>query len=365
MLRRILTKIDEWCSIHRLIKVIGVLSILFLLLQTQTYWGHWVSLLRSIVQPFLIGFVIAYVMNPFVKYLQKKGLPKNLVIILLWIIVIVGFIVLIMLLLPILYEKINEFMSSMIDGVYWISKQIKAYGKFENFSLIDSITQNVISLLKKYDDWVPQIVSTLPNIMSIALSVITNVLFSVIIGIYMLFDFDRIRASVKRTLTIVIPKSGAYLHEIDENVTVYLKSLIIIMVIKFVEYSLFYFALGHPDWVIIGILTSIGALIPYLGGTIANSIGVITALTLGPSKIFALILGILVLSNVDAYLISPLVHEKRSALGPLTTLFAIFAGGILLGPIGIMVAVPFTIILKTIATIHVQDEHQPTADHSS
>lgn len=356
MLKRFLKKLDELCSVNTLLKVIGVLLILFLLLKTQDYWGNWISLLRSIIQPFLIGFIIAYVMHPFVRFLQRKGVPKNLAIILLWLLLIIGIIVLLVMLMPLLYDKLNEFMTSMIDGVFWISKKIKDIGNFENFSLIDSITNNIVGLLKKYDDWIPQIVSTLPNIMSILLDTLTNVLFSVIIAIYMLFDFERIRHNVKKFLMMIIPSSGRYLHNMDDNVTVYLKSMIIVMLIKLVEYCAFYFLIGHPDWLIIGILTSLGAIIPYLGGTIANSIGIITGLTMGPSRIFALLAGILVLSNVDAYVISPLVHEKRSALGPLVTLFAVFAGGVIMGPVGIMMSVPVAIIVKTYITMKKEDE---------
>ena len=64
-------------------------------------------------------------------------------------------------------------------------------------------------------------------------------------------------------------------------------------------------------------------------------------------NLIALIIGILVLSNVDNYVISPIVHEKRSSLGPLLTIFVIFAGGVIYGPIGIMISVPVTIIVKT------------------
>lgn len=360
MLKRFLSKMDAKVSKNMLLKVIGVLLILFLLLKTEAYWGNWISIVQAILQPFVIGFVIAYVMHPFVKFLERKGVPKNFSIIVMWITLIVCLVTLIIILMPILYEKINEFMSNMIDGVVWISNQIKHIGEFEDFSLIDSITNNIIMMLKKYDDWIPQIVSTLPNIMSIVLDSVTNILFSIIIAIYMLFDFDRIRHNVKKGILIFAPKGDRYIREMDENVSVYMKSLIIIMLIKFIEYSAFYFLIGHPDWVIIGILTSLGAVIPYLGGTIANSIGIITALTLSPGRIIALLVGILILSNVDAYVISPLVHEKRSALGPLVTLFAVFAGGVLMGPIGIMISVPVTIIIKTFISIKYESLKEKT-----
>ena len=77
MLKRFLKKIDQRFSIYTLCKVICVLLILFLLIKTQVVWGSWYRMLRSILQPFIIGFVLAYVMHPLVEFLEKKGIPKN------------------------------------------------------------------------------------------------------------------------------------------------------------------------------------------------------------------------------------------------------------------------------------------------
>lgn len=352
MFKRLLKKIDERCSIYMLAKVIAVLLILYLLMMTQQVWGSWVSILRAVLQPFLIGFVLAYVMHPLVMFLERKGIPKNFSILAIWVIIIVFLVILLVMLMPVLYGKINEFITSMIDGVKWISDKIKEVGNMNDFSLVNSITDNIVKLLESYDDWMPGLVSSLPGLMNTILNTFTNILFSIIIAIYMLFDFDRIKRNIRKVFHTIIPKSDPYLREIDENVSVYLKSLIILMLIKFIEYCAFYFLIGHPDWMIIGFLTSLGVIVPYLGGTIANSIGIITGLTMPSGNIAALIIGILILSNVDAYVISPMVHEKRSSLGPLITLFAVFAGGVLLGAVGIMISVPVTIVVKTVIEIY-------------
>ena len=363
MLKRFLKKIDQRFSIYTLCKVICVLLILFLLIKTQVVWGSWYRMLRSILQPFIIGFVLAYVMHPLVEFLEKKGIPKNFSIIAIWVCVLVFLIVMLVMLMPVLYDKINEFMTSMIDGVVWISNKIKTLGNMKDFSLVNSITNNIVNILQSYDDWVPQLVSSLPGLMNTVLNVVTNVLFSIIIAIYMLFDFERIKRGLRKFVHLFFKNSDIYLHEIDQNVTVYLKSLIILMLIKFIEYSAFYFMIGHQDWLIIGLLTSFGVIIPYLGGTIANSIGIITALTL-PSNIVALIIGIMILSNVDAYVISPLVHEKRSAMGPLITLFAVFAGGVIMGAVGIMVSVPAAIAIKTAIEVYEQKTDRRLYDNA-
>ena len=69
---------------------------------------------------------------------------------------------------------------------------------------------------------------------------------------------------VKKAFHLFIPNSDIYLHEIDENVTVYLKSMALLILIRFVEYCAFYYCVGHHDWLIIGIISALGAVIPYM-----------------------------------------------------------------------------------------------------
>ena len=360
MLKKILRKIDERFSLYAMAKIIGVLIILFLLMQTQRIWGNWMSIAYSVLQPFLYGFALAYIMNPLVLYMKAKGLNKNFSILLLWIIILVILVILIVLLLPMLYAKINEFISSLIQGVQWISFKIKEIGNLKDFSLVNSLTDNIIKFLEAYDDWMPGLVSSLPSWMSTILDYVTNILFTIIIAIYMLFDFDRMKGYVKKAFHLFIPNSDIYLHEIDENVTVYLKSMALLILIRFVEYCAFYYCVGHHDWLIIGIISALGAVIPYIGGTVANAIGILTGLTLPSSNLAALIIGIIVLSNVDNYVISPIVHEKRSALGPLITLFAVFAGGVIGNVVGIMVSVPLVIAIKTTSELYQQRHEHST-----
>ena len=104
MLKRFLKKIEQRFSIYTLCKVICVLLILFLLIKTQVVWGSWYRMLRSILQPFIIGFVLAYVMHPLVEFLEKKGIPKNFSIIAIWVCVLVFLIVMLVMLMPVLYD---------------------------------------------------------------------------------------------------------------------------------------------------------------------------------------------------------------------------------------------------------------------
>lgn len=355
MFRRFLQHLDDKINIKLLSKIVLFLLIVYLLKMTLPLWGNWLSLIKSIITPFFMGFLIAYIVHPLIVLLQKKGLHKNAAIFLVCIAVIIFIIVLCLVLMPMLYDKISGFVANLIQGVQWISDKIITYGDFENFDLVDTITNSITKYLSSYEAWLPNIVNSIPGFMNSFVNVITNALLTIIVAIYMLADFDRIKNYICKFCRIFYEHADPYLFKIDEEVSVYIKSLLILMAIKFVEYSLFYFLIGHEDWIIIGLITSMGQLVPYLGGTIANSIGILTALSLSPIRIVFLIVGICILSNVDAYVISPLIHEKRSSLGPLVTLFAIFAGGVIYGAIGIMFSIPIAIAIKAICEVYAKD----------
>ena len=106
-----------------------------------------------------------------------------------------------------------------------------------------------------------------------------------------------------------------------------------------------FFLIGHPYYLLLGILCSITTIIPYFGGIFANIIACITAFFIS-SKLFILTLVVaFICPNIDGYIISPRVYGKTNNIPALLSIFAVFAGGILYGVIGIIIALPVAIIL--------------------
>jgi predicted PurR-regulated permease PerM len=103
--------------------------------------------------------------------------------------------------------------------------------------------------------------------------------------------------------------------------------------------------IGHPYYLLLGILCAVTTVIPYFGGIFSNIIACVTAFFISP-KLFVLTLIVtFICPNIDGYIISPRVYGKTNNIPPLASIFAVFAGGILYGVVGIMIALPITIIL--------------------
>jgi predicted PurR-regulated permease PerM len=142
--------------------------------------------------------------------------------------------------------------------------------------------------------------------------------------------------------------------EIDEEISDYLRSMAALMVIRSVEYSLLYLLVGHPDWLILGIASSVSLIIPYVGPTSVNTVGILSALQLPTFNVVLLIALIVILAQIDEYVITPMVHSHNLKLSPMWILFSIFASSTLFGVGGFIIAIPMYLIIRTVIRMYLE-----------
>jgi predicted PurR-regulated permease PerM len=95
----------------------------------------------------------------------------------------------------------------------------------------------------------------------------------------------------------------------------------------------------------LGTLAALGNLIPYFGGIITNTIAAITAFVISPVLFIKTCIVFMIFSGIDGYVINPLVYGKSNQVHPLIVIISVFAGGILWGILGIVIALPTAIIV--------------------
>lgn len=120
------------------------------------------------------------------------------------------------------------------------------------------------------------------------------------------------------------------------------------MIIQFFEYTFLFLIIGHPNFLLLGVLACVTTVIPYFGGLFTNVIALLIASVISPKLFILTLIVTLLFPNIDGYIISPKIYGKTNQLAPLLTIFVVFAGGALLGFTGIVIAVPLTIIISAI-----------------
>lgn len=324
----------------KLINIALIMTIVYLMYKTSNLWGGVFRTCIKIIAPFFIAFVVAYALYPILKYLQKKKIPKGIGIFLILGVVIGTIVLLSVLIGPLLFNQV----SSLFNGIIAFCKEITTNYNIDMGSIQTSLSGVFDDIIKKLGTYVSD---GAMNAIGLSINYVSTFFIIFAASIYILSDMERIRANLKQYLVRKNERAYIYVRRLDNEMQNYLGGFLKIVVISFFEYTIAFTLIGHPNAILLGLLAALGNLIPYFGGIFTNIIAAITAFVISPALFIRTCIAFFVLSNVDGYIINPVVYGKSNELHPLITIFAIFAGGILWGIMGIIMALPLSIILIT------------------
>ena len=325
----------------KLLNILMFAVIVYLIILTYGIWGTIIGKIMSIVMPFIIAFGIAFSFYPIVRKLRQKGLNNSLAVTIVAGSVLLILAILLLITLPLVYDQVVVLAQSISDVLKDFSNKFAVnLGDFQ--TTIDSVFDDLLKSIGKY------VSDGTFNFVGQAVDFISNAVIILILSIYFLADMEKIRGKIKKLL--LRNKKRKRLYEyicvLDRELGQYLNGLAIFIAVQFVEYTLLFYLIGHPNWLLLGVLASLTTVIPYFGGLITNIVAVILASVVS-SKLFILTLIIcLVFPNLDGYIISPRIYGKTNNINVMWTIFAVVAGGALFGIPGIMISLPAYIAIN-------------------
>ena len=331
-----------------------VLLIIYVLYLLRDLWMGVAVKLLAVLTPFIVAFAIAYALYPFERWLEKKKIPKVLAVFII-VLLVLGFLAIIVYsLIPIFTEQLFTFFSSMMKFVNDIGS------KFDID--ITPIKENLTEIFTKLSKDMSKYISDgAINFVNTSINFLSNSIIVFVTFIYFLSDMQKIRDRVDLFFRKKGKKTHKLVKDIDYETTQYFKGLFLTIVIQFFEYTLVFKLIGHPNFLLLGVLCSVSTVIPYFGGFFVNIIAIMIASVISPKLLILTLIVSLIFPNIDGYIISPRVYGKTNNISPLLTIFAVFAGGVLGGFVGILIALPLTIILRTIYR-HYEDDIKEKID---
>lgn len=339
---------------YRFVNIIFCLLIIYLLYSTFSLWNGIVNTIFKILLPFIIAFTIAYALYPFVLKLMDKKIPKGFSIAIVIMVIMVVMVLIIYLVIPIM---INQ----LVALVNWLTVFVKDISAKYNIDL-NNIQDYVGDLKSLVNGFGKSISDFSMIIINKSINILTLGVISLISAIYFLSSMDKIRKCIKKSLKKKNIRTYHYIKRIDHEVSQYFVGLEKFMIVQFFEYTIVFFLIGHPYYLLLGILCSITTVIPYFGGIFCNIVACITAFFISTKLfIFTLIVSF-VFPNIDGYIISPRIYGKTNNVPTLLTIFAAYAGGKLFGFVGIVIALPLTIILLATYRFYEDDINQKIED---
>ena len=317
-----------------------------------------VNRLSSVLLPFLIGWLLAYLIHPMVKFVQYKMRVGNrgvsIFITLLSIsVVLTGLVVA---LVPAISSEIakgtallNNFLSQTKDST--LGSDIKGYA-VEMLSKIDFNTWMSPDAIKgTLDKLLPQVW----NLLSGTWELIAGVFVVFVVFLYVVFiliDYEKINKGARE---MIPPKYrvlvGEILDDVEEGMNKYFRGQSLVALIVGVMFAIGFKIVGLPMAITVGLFIGVLNLVPYL-----QTIGVVPVLLLclvksaeGDSNFWLLLLGcfivFLVVQGTQDLFLVPKIMGKAMGLNPAVILLSLSIWGSLLGIVGMIIALPITTLL--------------------
>ena len=140
-------------------------------------------------------------------------------------------------------------------------------------------------------------------------------------------------------------KYSLLIYNINEKLKNYVIANLKIILIQTIEYTLVFYIIGHPNYLLLGLLNSLNTMIPLFGSIITNVIAITTASVISTKLLILTSIVSIVLPNIDAYLITPKIYKSTNKLSQTLSISVVIIGGMLFGFYGVLLALPVLIII--------------------
>jgi len=346
-----------------IITAIVIIAAYKLIMNVETFIGavySGIKYVSGLLMPFLMGAILAYLLNPAVKFFEKRvyGKIKKLcksarvlsIITVYAISAAVVFFILNML-IPLLVKSIADIIQQIPE--YIAKLQSLRNGEWNHsvvgrviFNAFSAIEREISAFLSQSDlsAFNPAVTGILGRVINVT-GTVFDVIFGIIISVYFILEKDNLLAGVKKINRALfdnktsdkISNHTAQAHQIFSSFIVgkTIDSLIIgvicifgLMILRVNNSALF------------GVIVGVTNMIPYFGPFIGGIPVVLLVLFESPLKALWTGLFIFALQQVDGMLLGPKILGNSINLSPFWIIFAILIGGGLFGVMGMFLGAP-------------------------
>lgn len=340
-----------------ILRAIAILTAILLLL-------FFLYTIQSVIIYILIAAVISLLARPLILFLRRKlKFPNTLAVVSTMTIFLLLLSTLIGLFIPLIIEQ-GENLSllqtkKLEQDVESIIIQVNDFFKSKNINLLSELkSADIFSSLKS----IPNALNSLVG----ALGSFSIGLFSVL---FISFLFMKDSRLLKNSLLTLMPKGtenrlSDSIEKINDLLSRYFIGLVFQLTILFVIYTIVLLIFGISNAVVIAFLCALLNIIPYVGPIIAAFVMIILSMTsnLGldfqseilPTTLYVMI-GYILAQLVDNFFSQPYIFSKSVKSHPLEIFLVIIIGGLLMGPLGMIIAVPCYTVVKVILKEFITD----------
>jgi predicted PurR-regulated permease PerM len=340
--------VPRWVQLVMLpLAIVGIVSLL--------------SAAGKIVLLFTIAALVALLLNPFVSFLRRRGVPRGPAVLITWLGVVLIVVGLAVLLANPIADQVTAFRNSvpgLVDDATKSLDDLQAY--LDDHGIQVQVQEQGQSALQTIGDNIAkgsgEIVSFTRDALTLAVEASIALILVLVLSVYMLLYGEQIGNAVRR----VVPAGDGtpeddYPTRIQAAVFGYVRGQFLFSLIMGASAGIGLWVLGSlgvfPDGktyaLFFGAFYGFAELIPYVGPAIgAFPPVVVAAFSDHPIDAVWLAIFFTALQQIEGHVVAPNVFAQALRINPLLVIFALLLGGQLYGFVGAFVALPVAAVIR-------------------
>ena len=310
-----------------------------------------ISFFGSILTPFMISIVVAYLLVGMQKKIQSYDVSANVALIITFSVFIITGAALLIWLVPLLYIQLQAFIldvpnliTNFLDFISGLPAKFPDLVSSEQISIFfqavseeaSAIAQNIVK-------------SSISGIQSAITFLLYIILFPILVYFF-LFD----RKNIIEGFIKIIPGKREMLTniwaEMDIQLSNYVRGKTIEIFIVGIAAAIIFASLGLKYSALLSVLVGLSVIIPYVGAFLVTiPIVVVGLLQFGLGTEFYLLIGLyLLLQALDGNLLVPIIFSETVKLHPVVIILAVFIFGSMFGFWGVFFSIPIATFIKAV-----------------
>lgn len=340
-----------------LIVLISIFLLIYLISQTSFIFRPVLLYVGAVAMPIIGAGVLYYVTKPIVHLFEKMKVNRIIAILLVFLLLIlIGFLFVIYI-FPIAQKQFYNLMDYVPRIIDFVQGYIASFQSGQ-IMIPDQIQETIDNFMNNIQNYTETVMSKLFGFIGYIITFITSLVLIPFFLFFMLKDGDKLVPFI----TQIFDKKKAdniraLLGKIDDALTAFIQGQLIVSFCVGVLLFIGYVIIGLPYSLTLALFAMIMNVIPFLGPFIAVIPAIIVGAFQSPMTIVWVIVVTVVAQQIESNLISPNVMGRVLDLHPLTVITVILAAGSIAGFLGILFAVPFYAVIKTIV-IHFYQTYQ-------
>lgn len=317
---------------------------------------------KAVLTPFVLGVVIAYLLNPLVKGFSTKGLKRTTSSALIIFVFFLLMTIVVVLVAPIIAKESGQLIDAMPDYLDRIFKAVQPYTTWFQQSLGEDYITDAKTFVKENMSKILSVSGGIAGGVAAGgkalVGFVTTIVITPLVAFYMMREWP----AIIKWGEDLIPRQNEktikdLFKQIDGKLSGFIRGQLSVAFLLGVIYAIALTVAGLNFGFLIGIAAGVLSIIPMVGSAIGLVVAVAVAWFQAGDPEYVFIIAAIFLGGqfIEGNILSPKLLGDSVGLHPLWILFALMAGGSLLGILGMLIAVPVAAVIGVLAGFALQE----------